>query len=83
MPPSPTLVMPHASAARPSLRAAADGSVHAEREGWRPRRFEVEGDHLWLFCENETNTRRLYGISVPGPFKDGINGHAVPTGPAP
>ncbi len=66
-----------AGTARPSLRAAADGSVRAEREGWRPRRFEVEGDHPWLFCDNETNTRRLYGTSASGPFKDGINDRVV------
>ncbi len=37
-----------------------------------------------LFCENETNTRRLYGSQDAGTFKDGINdflvhgdGHAV------
>ncbi len=27
----------------------------------------------WLFCENETNVRRLFGIDGAGPFKDGIN----------
>ena len=26
-----------------------------------------------LFCENDTNTRRLYGSNEPGYFKDGIN----------
>jgi hypothetical protein len=27
----------------------------------------------FLFCENETNTKRLYGADVKGYFKDGIN----------
>jgi hypothetical protein len=31
----------------------------------------------WLFCENETNTRRLYGADAAGPFKDGINDFIV------
>jgi hypothetical protein len=30
-----------------------------------------------LFCENETNTGRLYGYDQPGLFKDGINNHIV------
>ena len=30
-----------------------------------------------LFCENETNTERLYGMPQPGTFKDGINNYVV------
>jgi hypothetical protein len=32
-----------------------------------------EGPATPLFCENETNTKLLYGIDKPGTFKDGIN----------
>ena len=31
-----------------------------------------EGDPELLFCENETNSRRLYGTNAVGFFKDGI-----------
>ncbi|MDR5823938.1 MGH1-like glycoside hydrolase domain-containing protein [Caballeronia sp. LZ043] len=31
----------------------------------------------WLFCENETNVRRIFGIEGEGPFKDGINDYLV------
>ena len=62
---------------RSLLRAMPGGSVLAEHQGWRPRRFTVEGGHPWLFCENETNANRLYGASLPGPFKDGINDFVV------
>ncbi len=62
---------------RPSLRLLGDGSVRAVRNGWRPRRLEVEGGHPWLFCENDTNTRRLFGTDQAGPFKDGINDFVV------
>ncbi|QYD69784.1 glucosidase [Paraburkholderia edwinii] len=32
----------------------------------------------WLFCENETNPRRLYGTEdAIGPFKDGFNDYLV------
>ncbi len=36
----------------------------------------------WLFCENETNTRRLEGSQADGPFKDGINDHVVSGAPS-
>ncbi|BAN27912.1 MGH1-like glycoside hydrolase domain-containing protein [Caballeronia insecticola] len=31
----------------------------------------------WLFCENETNVRRIFGIEGDGPFKDGFNDYLV------
>ena len=84
---APLHILPHfwarnvwswdASKPRALLRADSDGAVIAEREGWRSRRFQVEGGHPLLFCENETNTRRLYGVDGPGPFKDGINDYVV------
>ena len=30
-----------------------------------------------LYCENNTNTQRLYGVASPGTFKDGINDYIV------
>ena len=35
-------------------------------------RFYAEGEPELVFCENETNVRRLYGVDASGPFKDGI-----------
>ena len=31
----------------------------------------------WLFCENDTNVLRLFGMDGPGPFKDGIDDYVV------
>lgn len=33
----------------------------------------------WLFCENETNERRIFGFegAGPGPFKDGFNDYLI------
>ncbi|HEY3598031.1 MAG TPA: glucosidase [Paraburkholderia sp.] len=31
----------------------------------------------WLFCENETNVKRLHGMDGTGPFKDGFNDYLV------
>ncbi|MEM9694179.1 MAG: glucosidase, partial [Myxococcota bacterium] len=36
----------------------------------REQELEVAGA---IFCENETNVRRLYGQRAPGPFKDGFH----------
>ncbi|GAC1336679.1 MAG: glucosidase [Acetobacteraceae bacterium] len=36
-------------------------------------KLELDQDAEWLFCENETNVRRLFGLDAAGPFKDGIN----------
>jgi hypothetical protein len=35
-----------------------------------------------LFCENETNTERLFGVPYDGCPKDGINDHVVSGGPS-
>ncbi|WP_118184609.1 MGH1-like glycoside hydrolase domain-containing protein [Paraburkholderia phosphatilytica] len=31
----------------------------------------------WLFCENDTNVKRMYGMDSEGPFKDGFNDYVV------
>jgi hypothetical protein len=37
----------------------------------------AEGKSEALFCENETNTARLYNFTTSGTFKDGINDYIV------
>jgi hypothetical protein len=75
-------------APRPVLAASADDTVTighpflGELEltaaaGPDGTRFSATGPQL-LFCENETNTQRLYGTACPTPYpKDGINDHVV------
>ncbi len=58
---------------RPRLELSPDGSVSAVHPDVRPMRLFVEGAPEILFCENDTNVDRLYGETVKGPFKDGIN----------
>ena len=64
---------------RPKPLLRLDGSrVVATHPGLaRPRIVEADAGATWLFCENETNVNRLWGMSTPGPFKDGINDHVV------
>jgi hypothetical protein len=41
------------------------------------RRLDIDTEADWLFCRNETNTKRLFNSDSPGPFKDGINDFVV------
>ena len=69
--------------ARPALQASGAGSVTIEHPFLGT--LELIGapgpdgsDPELLFCENETNTTRLYGSSTLTPYpKDGINDHIV------
>src|SRR4029453_16861258 len=71
------------NASRPRLRGRADGAVAVDH----PFLGDLEllagpgGDGVAppaLFCENETNSQRLYGVPGSTPYpKDGINDHVV------
>jgi hypothetical protein len=74
-------------AERPSLSYAAPGRVAVDHPVFGALAWEL--DHgpkdeppQLLFCENETNTRRLYGSEDSPLFpKDGINDHVVAGAP--
>jgi hypothetical protein len=62
---------------RPSIRLE-NGALVAEHDalGWRT--LAAAGSPEALFCENETNAERLFGIASSTPYpKDGINDHVV------
>jgi hypothetical protein len=66
--------------ARPELRAQeAAGQLRATHPHMPPMLVTSpgEGAMRWLFCENETNVRRLFGNDGAGPFKDGFNDYLV------
>ena len=54
-----------------------NGGVLARHPLMREMRWEIDTTPEWLFCENDTNVRRLFGTSSAGPFKDGINDYVV------
>ncbi len=60
----------------PRLDLAHNGVV-ARHNRMADRRLDIDIEADWLFCRNETNTRRLYGSDAAGPFKDGINDYVV------
>ena len=55
----------------------SDRGVVASHNRMAERLLSIDTDADWLFCRNETNTRRLYGADAVGPFKDGINDFMV------
>jgi mannosylglycerate hydrolase MGH1-like protein/glycosyl hydrolase family 63 len=61
---------------RPSLwKADSDGAaVELEEPQYGRRRLYCEGEPELLFTENETNTKRVFGVENSTPYvKDGIN----------
>ena len=65
---------------KPNLRLDADGSVIATDEKSGKHRFFCEDGRFskLLFCDNETNVRRLYGQNdTPGFFKDAFHEYVI------
>ncbi len=74
-------------APRPVLAAAADAAVTIGHPFLGDLELTAgtgpDGTHpVPLFCENETNTQRLYGTACATPYpKDGINDHVISGAP--
>ena len=62
---------------KPSLEAVASGEVRVLHRRLQEMRFFAESADALLFCDNETNTGRLFGEKTDGFFKDGINDFVV------
>lgn len=62
---------------KPHLYRDDDGDIAVEHPVLGKYFLYFEGDPELLFCENETNVKRLYGESRHGYFKDGINDYLV------
>jgi hypothetical protein len=63
--------------ARARIHGHSDGGVETEHPMFPRLRLFADGAPELLFCENETNHRRLNGRAVNGCFKDGINDYIV------
>ncbi|RJP34797.1 MAG: glucosidase [Phycisphaerales bacterium] len=63
--------------AKPWL-ALKDGAVVASHPSLGEYRLYADGDPTWMFCDNETNTRRLFGLDAGrGFFKDAFHERVV------
>ena len=65
-------------AARPSLRAAPNRSIEAHHATLGQYHLYGDGEPDALFCNNESNARRLWGVAdASGYFKDGVDSRVV------
>src|SRR5262249_28280539 len=62
---------------KPLLVAQADGSILAQHASLGVYQLYAEPKHELLFCENETNKRRLYDVETAGYFKDAFHEYVV------
>ncbi|MCG3158480.1 MAG: hypothetical protein DKINENOH_05124 [bacterium] len=62
---------------KPSLGVTARGGIEINQSDLGKRWLLCEGDPRFLFCENETNVKRLYNVEGRGYFKDGLNEYVV------
>ena len=63
--------------AKPSLEAESNQLVVARHRRLGEYRWHVEAAQELIFCENETNTRRLFGSQAEGYFKDAFHDYLV------
>jgi len=64
--------------AKPYMRQSGENTVEIVHDTLGTYRLYSDGSPEMLFCENETNVRRLYGLEeAHGYFKDGINEYIV------
>jgi hypothetical protein len=64
---------------KPSMSAMRENVIQIDDKRLGGKRFvSFDGSDELLFCENETNARRLYGVNgTQGFYKDGINDYIV------
>jgi hypothetical protein len=62
---------------KPQLRLMADGRVEAIRQSAPTMCFSALQPADFLFCDNETNAYRLFGLASVGYPKDAINDYVV------
>ncbi|MDX6204020.1 MAG: hypothetical protein QOF39_77 [Frankiales bacterium] len=66
---------------RPSMSLAPGGGIALQHSVLGSMTLTSDGSPQVLFCDNDTNTRRLYGEPGPAYAKDGINDHVVSGAP--
>jgi len=69
------------AAERPQLREDGEARIAIEHPNLPSMKLLCDGEPTLLFCENETNLRRLFGSAATGYFKDGINDFVVAGNP--
>jgi mannosylglycerate hydrolase MGH1-like protein len=57
---------------KPRMMTSNEGNIMLEHRDLGEWAFYGEETDMHLFCDNETNMQRLYGVQAEGYFKDGI-----------
>ncbi|MBX9583332.1 MAG: glucosidase [Gemmataceae bacterium] len=75
------------AAHRPVVSAVGPASVRCDHPIWLDFRLALDGTPELLFCDNDTNAPKLFGVPTAGYFKDGfheriVNGKASAVNPA-
>ncbi|MCE5328024.1 MAG: glucosidase [Planctomycetaceae bacterium] len=60
----------------PLITPAGGEAVKAD-DGRSVYHLHAQGQPQWLFCDNATNARRLYGAEIDGHFKDAFHDYLV------
>lgn len=63
--------------ARPQLSADERDCIVVEHDKLKDYHCQLDGDPDLLFCDNDTNVRRLYGTEASGYFKDAFHEYLV------
>ncbi len=64
-------------ARKPGLAGVGDSEIDLAHPTLGARYAAFDGAPELLFCDNETNARRLFGVESEGYFKDGVNDRVV------
>jgi mannosylglycerate hydrolase MGH1-like protein/glycosyl hydrolase family 63 len=68
----------NAGAAKPELSVASDSAITVRHADLGAYHLYADGHPTILFCDNETNAQRLFGVSgPPGHFKDAFHDYVV------
>ena len=62
---------------KPEMAQRKSGSLQLNHPELSTYYLQFEGKAPVLFCENDTNSGRLYNQPAPGTFKDGINDYII------
>jgi len=62
---------------KPALMSSNEGDIIALHKNLGEFILHGEEGAQHLFCENETNVQRLYGVQGQGQYKDGINQYLI------
>ncbi len=63
--------------AKPSIRRETSSVALAEHDELGSFRLHCEDPEELLFCDNESNGRRLWGVDEPGHFKDAFHEYLI------